>query len=71
MTRPEKIYLEDTIVVEGEEIGHTREGLIYLIDHYETILKISTRTQLSDVHRQHIEENILKKYRKHLDLYSK
>lgn len=48
-----KIYLDEKIKINGVDIGHTYEGLKYLIDHYEHILKISTPQQMDDQARQH------------------
>jgi hypothetical protein len=67
--RPEKVYLEESIFIKDEEIGHTKEGLVYLIDHYETILTISSAKQLSDPHREHIKF-MIKKYQRHIELYN-
>jgi len=67
--RPEKVYLEEPITVDGVAVSHTKEGLIYLIDHYEHILKIATPKQLSDKDRQHIKETLLPNLQYHLHLY--
>lgn len=67
MNRPKEIYLENQIIVDDQKIGHTKEGLEYLIEHYKYLLTtgISTRTQ--DI-KQHMEATI-KKMELHLELY--
>lgn len=64
-----KVYLDEPVVINDVEVRHTKEGLIYLIDHYEHILKISTPKQLDDKARQHIKEWLLPNLQYHLKLY--
>jgi hypothetical protein len=63
------IYLDTPIVIEGVEIHLTEFGLKHKIEHYEHILKIATKEQLSDQARQHIENNLIPRYKLHLKLY--
>jgi hypothetical protein len=70
LNRPEKIYLDDPIFIEGTEINHTLPGLRYLVSHYEGILKNSSRGQLGDKERQHIEKMIVG-YKLRIELYEK
>jgi hypothetical protein len=67
--RPEKIYLEEPITINDVEVRHTKEGLIYLIDHYESILNNSTPKQLGEKERQHIKEWLLPNLQYHVKLY--
>ena len=64
-----KIYLDEAIEIKGIRVGHTKEGLTYLIEHYEHILKISTPQQLGDKERQHIAW-MLTNYKQHIELYN-
>jgi hypothetical protein len=64
-----KVYLDEPIVIKGIKIGHTKEGLKYLIEHNEHILKIATAKQLGDTERQHIQLLIVN-YKQHLALYN-
>lgn len=68
MNRPEVIYLEQPYMLGNVEIRHTLEGLRYLVDHYETILKVYPPTKLNAKARQHIEETILINYRLRIKL---
>ncbi len=69
MTRPEKIYLEEMIEIKGIKVGHTKDGLKYMIDHNEQILKVATAKQLGDKERQHIALMVAN-YKQHLELYN-
>jgi len=53
MNRPEKIYLDSPIEVDGTKIGHTYEGLKYLIHHYTVSMNNATPQQLNDSNRQY------------------
>lgn len=65
-----KIYLDEPVTLYGIKVGHTYEGLKYLIKHYEHILKISTPAQLGDKERQHIAW-LIDNYKQHIELYEK
>ena len=64
------IYLDKSIWIKGVEIRHTEFGLQHMIDHYETILRISTKEQVSDDVRKHIEALIVN-YRLQQKLYER
>jgi len=69
MERPEKIYLTEPIILAGIKVQHTYAGLIYMVDHYKTILaQPLTPQQLKDEHRQYIEK-LIENYNIHLQLY--
>lgn len=68
--RPAIIYLDVPITLHGIEVRHTRAGLVYLIDHYEHILTISTPQQLAPEARAHIGK-LLENYKQHLELYER
>lgn len=65
-----KIYLDEPIVIDLEKIGHTYEGLKYLIDHYTQVMNIATPQQLNDNDRQHCER-MIEKMKLHVALYEK
>ena len=67
MNRPKEIYLENQIQVGEEKVGHTVEGLHYMIDHYKHVLTTGVSTRSSDM-RQHME-SMIKKWELHLELY--
>lgn len=71
MNRPEVIYLDAPYTLEGIEIRHTLEGLKYMADHYETILKVTPPAKLDAKARQHIEETILINYKLRITLLEK
>lgn len=64
-----KVYLDEPIEINGYKIGHTKEGIKYLIDHYEHILKIATPAQLGEKERQHIQFTLLVNLKIHLQQY--
>lgn len=69
MERPEKVYLSEPIEINGIKVQHTRAGLVYMIDHYTTILaQPLTDQQLKDEHRQYIAK-LIDNYTIHLQLY--
>lgn len=70
MTRPERIYLDEMITIDSIKIGHTLEGLKYLIDHYTHIMNNATKTQMDDKARQHFQVMITD-MQLHLHLYEK
>lgn len=65
-----KIYLENQIELFGEKVGHTYEGLKYLIDHYTQVMNIATPQQLNDNDRQHCQR-MIEKFKLHVALYEK
>lgn len=68
--RPPVVYLDSPIVLHGIEVRLTKEGLKYMIDHWETVLAIATPQQMSNDVRQHIEKTIAN-YKIHLELYER
>lgn len=66
MIRPEVIYLTDPIEINGIKIGHTQDGLEYLIDHYKILL---THKQ-SQENKQYMEL-LITNWEQHLQLYKK
>ncbi|HTJ52602.1 MAG TPA: hypothetical protein VL443_24270 [Cyclobacteriaceae bacterium] len=68
MIRPEIIYLEEPILIAGIKILHSREGLVYLIDHYKCLLKQDVK-RLPEI-TQHMEL-LIKNWEIHLELYKK
>lgn len=70
MDRPEKIYLDEPILLHGIEVRHTKAGLEYLIEHFNHMLEIGTDKQLNDEGRKHYI-NRIEQYTQHLELYNK
>lgn len=70
MTRPEKVYLESPIEIDGTRIGHTYEGLKYLIDHYTLTMNNATPQQLNIDNRQHCA-TMIENLRLRVALYEK
>lgn len=68
--RPPVVYLDSPISLHGIEVRLTKEGLKYMIDHWETVLAIATPEQMSKDVRQHIEKTIAN-YKIHLELYER
>jgi hypothetical protein len=68
--RPEKIYLDEPIILHGIKVRHTYEGLIYLIKHYEHILATATEKQLDDTARAHCAW-LINNMQQHKQLYEK
>lgn len=68
--RPAIIYLDAPLTLHGIAVHHTQAGLVYLIEHYEHILKISTPQQLGPEGRAHIGK-LLENYKIHLELYER
>jgi hypothetical protein len=64
-----KTYLDDPVVINDVEIRHTREGLIYLIDHYEHILTYHSK-KLDEKALKHIKEWLIPNLQYHLKLYN-
>lgn len=67
MNRPKEIYLENQIQVGSEKIGHTKEGLEYMIDHYKHLLTTGIDKRPQDI-KQHMEM-LINKWEFHLELY--
>lgn len=63
-----KIYLENPIEINGIKIGHTLEGLKYLINHYTHTMNIATREQLNDTDRAHCAK-MIENFKIHVQLY--
>lgn len=63
-----KIYLDEPVTIKGIRIGHTKEGLQFMIAQQTRLLKISPE-KFSDKDRQHAERCI-EQYKQHLELYN-
>lgn len=70
MQRPDVIYLDTPYFIGSVEIRHTLPGLLYLVDHYETILAKYPH-KLDAKAKQHIEETILVNYKLRIKLLEK
>lgn len=66
--RPAKIYLDEKIKINGIEVGHTYEGLKYLIHHYEHLLTIATAQQMNDKARTDCAK-LIENLKIHKELY--
>jgi hypothetical protein len=62
-----KIYRAEPITIKGIRIGHTKEGLQFMIDHQTKILT-EHKAKLSINDQDHIAKQIIN-YRQHLELY--
>lgn len=69
--RPEKIYLDDVIIIDGCKIHHTVEGLRYQIYYYNELLKqsVSEKVRSQDV-TAHMK-SLVEDWKLHLILYEK
>lgn len=67
MNRPKEVYLENIIEIDGHKVGHTKEGLEYLIEHYKYLLTINTKTRPVNI-TEHMSD-LIKKWELHLELY--
>lgn len=66
-----KVYLEKPIELYGIRVGHTYEGLKYLIEHYTHTLEHAVmQKKISDPDRQHCEKMIAN-FKQHVLLYEK
>jgi hypothetical protein len=65
-----KIYLDEPITLYGIRVGHTYEGLKYLIDHYEHMLSIARPNQMDDKARAHCQW-LIENLKQHLQLYER
>lgn len=70
MERPEKIYLDEPVELYGIRVGHTYQGLKYLVHHYTHVMQHATKAQLNDADRQHCQKMITN-MQLHLQLYEK
>lgn len=52
MIRPKVVYLTTPIEIEKIKIGHTYDGLKYLIEHYTKCMEVSTGQQMNAEARQ-------------------
>lgn len=68
MIRPEKVYLDDPIMIDGVRIMHTKDGIIYLIDHYKKLLAQNVKREQKDI--QHMEV-LISNWEKQLELYDR
>lgn len=66
--RPAKIYLDQKLKINGIEVGHTYEGVIYLIHHYEHLLTIATPQQMNDKARTDCAK-LIENLKIHKELY--
>lgn len=71
MERPSVVYLQEAIHINGIKIQHTHKGLLYMIDHYSTVLsRPLDKNKLKDEHRQYIQQ-LIDNYKIHLQLYER
>jgi hypothetical protein len=63
--KPLRIYLETPIEIHGIRIGHTKEGLEFLIEHWTNMPK---KEKLSTADLQHLDRMITN-FKQHLELY--
>jgi hypothetical protein len=66
MNRPENIYLTDPVLIAGIKVGHTEQGLRYLIDHYRCLLKLEYKRTPEEIAHM---EFLIKNWEIHLKLY--
>ncbi len=69
MKRPEIIYLQESIIIEGVEIGHTKEGLQYLIDHYTKVLSVHVNENVRSKETSTHMESLIENWKRQLHLY--
>ncbi|MEJ0030904.1 MAG: hypothetical protein WDO15_11265 [Bacteroidota bacterium] len=68
MNRPEKIYLDEPIIINGVEIRHTLDGLLYLVDHMTHCLAIASNAQINHSDREHAKL-MIDKYKRQIQIY--
>lgn len=69
LIRPVIVYLENPVVINGFTIRHTKDGLKYLIDHYEQMLAktVSEKVRSKDV--ADLMQLRITEWKYHLTLY--
>lgn len=66
-----KIYLDAPIELYGIRIGHTYNGLKYLIEHYTHTLALAVaQRKISEADKQHCEK-MIDNFKLHVALYEK
>lgn len=69
MIRPENIYLDSPITINGVVMHHTEDGLKYLIDHYTHMLNTPTRNRTQAV-EEHMR-GLITGWKWRLEVYAK
>lgn len=54
MERPEKIYLDSPVIIDGFTINYTLQGLEYLIHHYEHVQATKAHSMQSPEIKEHL-----------------
>lgn len=62
-----KIYLDEPITIKGIRVGHTKQGLEFMIAHQTKLLKMAPE-KFAEKDRQHAEK-VIEQYKQHLELY--
>jgi hypothetical protein len=70
-----KIYLDTPVMINGVRIGHTQDGLIYLIQHYEHMLTMNPVNRVTGPARSDKDTEYMRtmiaNLKWHLELYKK
>lgn len=67
MTRPEVVYLETPIIIQGIAIRYTEAGCKYLIEHWQAILEITDDKRTDKAHIR----KLIEQWNQYLELYQK
>lgn len=54
LIRPEKIFLDIPLTIEGFTINYTHDGLDYMIDHYQQVQNTEAHSKQSHEVREHL-----------------
>lgn len=66
MERPEIVYLQEPIIINGMPVRYSREGARYLKEHWEEVMKVMPDNRCDKAHIRIMIEN----YNQTLELYA-
>lgn len=70
MIRPEIIYLDKPVTIDGISVPYTYQGAKYLAEHYEHCMRYATAKQMDDNARQHCTK-LIENINLRIQLYEK